>query len=104
MRLRGGFNDCYRHGSFSKLAQLTENDAVMLSLKRNWKKQVERGSTAKKIGYACLTFQRHVFELWRRYREGSCTRADLEDCTMPLVFELRGILQSGCRSNDTIAS
>jgi transposase len=80
--------------------QLLQRQVCWAHLKRNWEKQVERGGAAKKIGEACLTIQLLVFELWHLFRGGGCTRADLQDRMMPLVFELRAILQSGLRSRD----
>lgn len=79
---------------------LLQRQICWAHLKRNWEKQVERGGTAKKIGNACLSVQRQVFELWHRFRGGGCTRAELGESMLPLVFELREVLQTGCRSRD----
>ena len=80
--------------------ELLQRQICWAHLKRNWEKLVERGGTPKKIGEACLNVQGRVFELWHRFRGGGCTRADLEDSMLPLVFELQEILQTGCRCRD----
>jgi transposase len=79
---------------------LLQRQICWAHLKRNWEKLVERGGTAKKIGEGCLNIQRQVFELWHRFRGGGCTRAELDDFMVPLVFELREVLQTGRRSRD----
>lgn len=79
---------------------LLQRQACWAHLKRNWEKMVERGGKALEIGQACLSVQRRVFQLWHLFRAGGCSRADMDDRIVPLMFELLEILRHGTRCRD----
>ena len=77
-----------------------ERQLCWAHVKRNWEKQIERGGAAKRIGEAWLDGHRQVFELWHLFRGGGCTRRELGDRIVPLLFAMREVLLSGCRTRD----
>lgn len=69
-------------------------------VKRNWEKKAERGQTAKALADAWLELHARVFELWHRFRDGTCTRAELRERMSPLRYELQQVLARGKRGRD----
>jgi hypothetical protein len=47
-------------------------------IKRHFKKMSEAGGAAKQIGEALLVQERHLFELWRRVRDGTLERSSFQ--------------------------
>lgn len=45
-------------------------------LKRDFARMDERGDDSKEIGEGLLAITKHLFELWRRVRDGTLARAD----------------------------
>jgi transposase len=79
---------------------LLQRQACWAHLKRNWEKMVERGGKALEIGQACLFVHKRVFELWHMFRGGGCSREDMDDNMVPLMFELLEVLRHGMRCRD----
>jgi len=69
-------------------------------LKRNWEKMAERGGKARVVAEGCLSVQQRVFELWHLFRGGGCSRAEMDEAMVPLLFELLEVLRCGRRSRD----
>jgi transposase len=69
-------------------------------LKRNFEKKVEKGGKGARIATACLDVQRRVFELWHLFKEGKCTRAEMDERAIPLSMELNEYLRIGARGRD----
>jgi transposase len=77
-----------------------QRQACWAHLKRNWEKMVERGGKALEIGQACLSVHQRVFTLWHLFRGGGCSRADMDDKMVSLMFELLEVLRHGIRCRD----
>jgi transposase len=80
--------------------ELLKRQVCWAHLKRNWETMLERGGKAAHIGQRCLSVQRRVFELWHLFRGGGCSRHQLDDAMVPLMFELLGVLHAGRRCRD----
>jgi transposase len=66
-------------------------------LKRNFEKKAEEGGKVATIATACLDIQRRVFELWHLFRNGQCSRSEMDDRMVPLSLELDMHLRAGSR-------
>ena len=79
---------------------LMQRQVCWAHLKRNWKKMLERGGTARVIAEACLSVHKRVFELWHLYRGGGCSFRHMDDHMAPLALELLEVLARGARCRD----
>jgi transposase len=79
---------------------LLQRQVCWAHLRRNWEKMVERGGKAKVIAQACLQVQGRVFELWHLFRGGGCSRTEMDEMMVPLMFELLEVLRGGMRCRD----
>lgn len=75
-----------------------EHQLCWAHIKRNWDKQAERSGPARRLAATWADQQRHVFELWHRFRDGGLSRKQLSDRLVPHVEALGELLHRGCRS------
>jgi transposase len=80
--------------------ELLRRQVCWAHLKRNWEKMLERGGKATIIAKGCLKVQQRVLELWHLFRGGGCSRAQLDQEMVPLMFELLEFLRAGLRCRD----
>jgi transposase len=63
---------------------------------RDWQALIDSGNGARKrLGHDLMRPTRTMFELWRRYRDGTLTRAKLQAAMAPLRTEIEGLLLRG---------
>ena len=73
-------------------------------VKRNWEKQMDRGGAAKKLGERWLAEQKTVFELWHRFKDGTCTREAMQTEMTASIETLGNLLHEGTNSRDAALS
>ena len=62
---------------------------------RDFKKIAERGGSSQEVGNAILEYVHKMFRLWRRYRQGQCSRKQLQRKMMPIRRSIEGLLEEG---------
>ena len=73
-------------------------------VKRNWEKKIELGGEAKELGERWRAGQKIVFELWHRFRDGTCTRDEMQAEMTAAVESLGEVLLEGSCSRDASLS
>ena len=73
-------------------------------VKRNWEKKIELGGEAKELGERWLAEQKTVFELWHLFKEGTCTRDELQKRMTASIETLGDLLTEGSDSRDAALS
>ena len=69
-------------------------------VKRNWEKQMDRGGAAERLGERWLAEQKTVFELWHRFKDGTCTREAMQTEMTASIETLGDLLHEGTKSRD----
>ena len=69
-------------------------------LKRDFRKIVDRGGPSQKVGREGLKTVKKVFAAWHAFREGRCTRAQLEATLDPVDKRLGRVLVAGALGDD----
>jgi transposase len=63
---------------------------------RDWQSLIDSGNgVRKRLGHELMRPTKAMFELWRRYRDGTLTRAKLQAAMGPLRTEIEGLLLRG---------
>lgn len=64
-------------------------------LKRDFRKIVDRGGPSTFVGRAGLQIVKKVFAAWHAFRDGQCTRAQLETQLEPVISRMNRVLLEG---------
>jgi len=75
-----------------------ERQLCWAHIKRNWEKWIERGGDGAHLGREWLELHRLVFELWHRYRMGTCAFREFDDGIAALMMATWDLLARGQQS------
>jgi len=92
-KLRGVF--CTDRASIYDVLPLSRRGVCWAHLKRDFVRCVERGGASVTVGQGGLDISHQVFELWRQFREGKISRAQLQANVEPLRKKMHTVLKDG---------